>query len=181
MGKRKPAPSNNKVRSFGCSQAVIRVVLLAFLWWILVGVDSEAWLIGIPVILSAALVSMMLAPRLGWKIRPIHAVRFLGFFLLAAVRGGIDVTSRAFHPRLPIQPGFITHYFRLPTKSSRVFMTDVASLLPGTLSAGLEDECLVIHVLDSALPVEKSMQDLESRVAELFGERLVEKKSEGDN
>jgi multicomponent Na+:H+ antiporter subunit E len=178
MGNRGTETPGNKERIFFIRQAALRIALLAFLWWILVGLDGEGWIIGIPVILSAAVVSMMLAPKLGWRFRPIKAVWFLGYFVWSALRGGIDVTSRAFHPSLPINPGFITHYFRLPKSSSRVFLADVASLLPGTLSAGLEDQCLVIHVLDCNLPVEQSMEELEIRVAALFGETLSDKKKE---
>jgi multicomponent Na+:H+ antiporter subunit E len=174
MGKRKPASTGEESRKNRPAQAVVRAALFAFLWWILVGLDAEAWLIGIPVILSATFVSLVIAPELGWRVRPIRAILFFGYFIWSALRGGIDVTSRAFRPSLPIKPGFITHYFRLPNSSSRVFLTDVASLLPGTLSAGLEDDCLVIHVLDLDLPVEQSMKDLEVRVAALFGEPLAE-------
>jgi multicomponent Na+:H+ antiporter subunit E len=173
MGKNISGSTNQKAVS-QVGQAIIRASLLAFLWWILVGLDGEAWLIGIPVILTATAVSMMIAPVLGWKIRPIKAMIFLGYFVWSAIKGGIDVTSRAFRPSLPIKPGFITHYFRLPPGSSRVFMADVASLLPGTLSSGLEEDCLVIHALDLDLKVEESMRDLENRVASLFGLHLRE-------
>jgi multicomponent Na+:H+ antiporter subunit E len=176
MGKFSRSPSNGLLNLVG--RGVIRASLFAGLWWILVGLDEEAWIIGIPVILTATAVSMMVSPVLGWRFRPFQAIRFFGYFLVSAIKGGVDVTSRAFHPRLPIKPGFITHYFRLPPGSSRVFMADVASLLPGTLSSGLEDECLVIHAIDLDLPVEASMKDLESRVAHLFGFKLADRKKE---
>lgn len=178
MGKKKSGATFQNGCSYQVGQAFIRASLIAFLWWILVGLDEEGWIVGIPVILAATLVSLMMAPVLAWKFRPIQAISFFGFFVVSALKGGVDVTSRAFHPRLPIKPGFITHYFRLPPGSSRVFMADVASLLPGTLSSGLEDECLVIHALDLDLPVEESMKDLETRVADLFGLGLAEPKKE---
>jgi multicomponent Na+:H+ antiporter subunit E len=179
MGKKIPDSIKQKGCSYSIGQLIVRTALLAFLWWILVGMDVEGWIVGIPVILAAALISLVLTPVIGWRFRPFQAIRFLGYFIWSALKGGVDVTSRAFHPNLPIKPGFITHYFRLPPGSPRVFMADVASLLPGTLSSGLEDKCLVIHALDMELPVEESMDELESRVADLFGVGLAERRKEG--
>jgi multicomponent Na+:H+ antiporter subunit E len=46
------------------------------------------------------------------------------------------------------------------------------SLLPGTLSTELRDDCLCLHVLDARLPVEADLRQVEIRVADLFGVSL---------
>jgi multicomponent Na+:H+ antiporter subunit E len=48
-------------------------------------------------------------------------------------------------------------------------MADTVTLLPGTLSANLEDHVLVVHVLNAGAPNREVLEDLEQRVADLFG------------
>ena len=47
-------------------------------------------------------------------------------------------------------------------------MANVVSLLPGTLSADIDGDGLVVHALDGRLPVTEQLAVLESRVADLF-------------
>lgn len=152
----------------------MRFTLFGLLWAILIGSDWEGWLFGIPVITLATYISLTFVPRLAWKVRPFNLFRFLVYFIWHAFSGGIDVIYRAFHPHLPISPGFLNYEFRLPPGSARVFLTFVTSLLPGTLSSFLKEEQLVIHALDINLPVSQQVLKLEEQVAKLFGIRLLE-------
>ena len=56
----------------------------------------------------------------------------------------------------------------LPDGAPRLFMANVVSLLPGTLSVELSGDCLKVHVLDATAPVFDELRRLESRVADLF-------------
>lgn len=94
---------------------------------------------------------------------------FAPFFLVQSLRGGVDVARRALHPRLPLNPCLVRYPLCLEEVPAQVFMANVVSLLPGTLSADLEDSVLTVHALDCALPVTEQLQALESRVARLFG------------
>jgi multicomponent Na+:H+ antiporter subunit E len=145
-----------------------RMLVLAALWWVLLSGDGASWLVGGPVVIVAALVSCRLAPELRWRFSPTGAMRFAGFFLWRSLCGGVDVARRAFHPRLPLRPRFLTYPFRLPPGGARVFMANVISLQPGTLTAELGPNELTVHVLDADAPVVADLQTLEKRVAVLF-------------
>jgi multicomponent Na+:H+ antiporter subunit E len=93
---------------------------------------------------------------------------FLPFFCLQSLRGGVDVAWRAFHPGLPIHPCLVHYPLRLRETPARVFMANVVSLLPGTLSADIDGDSLIVHALDGRLPVAEQLAVLESRVANVF-------------
>jgi len=127
----------------------------------------DSWRVGVPVVLFATLISVLLLPPFSWSLTGI--VRFVPFFLWRSLYGGMDVARRALHPRLPISPGMIDHRWRLPPGLPRVFMANTVSLLPGTLSAELDDEGLRVHVLDRTGEFASELTMIEARVAGLFG------------
>lgn len=139
------------------------------LWWGLGGDDPLWWWAGLPTVGLAVVVSLALSPgpwRLRWN--PGGLARFVPFFLFQSLRGGLDVARRTLHPRLPLNPSLVCYPLRLEESPAQVFMANVVSLLPGTLSADLEGSVLTVHALDIGLPVTEQLQALESRVARLF-------------
>jgi len=142
-------------------------VLLALMWLALNG--TERWYAGVLVSLAGAAMAAWLAVNRPYPLVARQVVVFIGFFLLGSLRGGIDVAWRALHPRLPIDPQFRRFPLDLPQGQPRTVMVSVLSLMPGTLSAELEDDgtTLVVHALtDSALT---SVTTLEARIQALFG------------
>ena len=153
-----------------------RTVLFTLLWWILTEGAMNSWLAGALVIVFAVLASRALLPGVSWALPGI--VRFVPFFLWRSLYGGADVARRALHPRLPISPGLLDYRWRLPPGLPRVFMANTVSLLPGTLSAELDDAHLRVHVLDETGAFAAELQVVEARVAKLFGLSLIADESE---
>ncbi len=154
----------------------LRAVLFALLWWILTDGAMGSWLVGVPVILFSTLVSVVFLPPFSWSL--IGLARFVPFFLWHSLRGGVDVARRALHPQLPISPGMFDYRFRLPPGPSQVFMANTVSLLPGTLSAGLDEDLLCVHVLDETSAFAEELKVLEMYVAGVFGLDLAGSRSE---
>jgi multicomponent Na+:H+ antiporter subunit E len=149
----------------------LRAALFALVWWILTGGATDSWLVGAPVVLFATLVSVVLLPPFSWSLTGI--IRFVPFFLWRSLCGGADVARRALDPRLPISPGMYHHRWRLPPGLPRVFMANTVSLLPGTLSAEMDEEYVHVHVLDQTRAFASELAMIEVRVARLFGLNLV--------
>jgi len=105
-------------------------------------------------------------------------LQFIPFFLWRSLVGGVDVARRAFHPRLPISPGMAVHRWRLPPGLPRTLMANTVSLLPGTLSTGLDERQLHVHVLDQTGSFVAELIMIEQRVAKLFGLHLMNDRSE---
>ncbi len=145
-----------------------RLAAFAGLWLIIAGNDPRAWLIGAPAALMATWASAHLATRHRWQLSPLGAVRFLGFFLLESLRGGLDVAVRVFSPGLRISPGFSTYDCRLPAGLPRTLFTSCICLLPGSLPAELQDDRLWVHRLDAASPLQEQLGRLECVIARMF-------------
>ncbi len=147
---------------------VLRILLFALIWWALTDGEAESWRVGLPTVFISVFVSMLLTnhPPNRWKVLSI--VRFMGFFASASVRGGIDVARRAFHPRMPLKPDWVNYPLKLKHPSARLLLANTISLLPGTLSADLQDNQIKVHVLDSDQPILTELQALESAIGALF-------------
>lgn len=94
------------------------------------------------------------------------------FFLIRSLLGGADVAWRAFHSGMPIAPDLIEYPLRLPPGLPQVFMANTVSLLPGTLSASLNQGIQKLHVLDGRNGVLAELEAVEQRVARMFGTYL---------
>jgi multicomponent Na+:H+ antiporter subunit E len=147
-----------------------RVVLFAVLWWALTDGATGAWLFGIPVILLGAWTSLLL-----WTRQPLSLfglARFLPYFVLQSLAGATDVARRALDPAMPLCPGLVRHRLRLPAGAARIGLANVISMLPGTLSADLAGDEVLVHALDTRNDVHAMVLDLEPRIAAVFGVAL---------
>jgi len=154
---------------------LIRVGLFTLFWWILTDGDSSSWLVGLPTIALAVIVSCYFLPQTSIVVTAIP--KFSLFFLNHSLRGGFDVAWRAFHPKLPLTPDVIEYPLQLPHELSRIFMVNIVSLLPGTLSAGLEHDVLKVHVLDANTNFVAELELLEKNVAGLFKPSTLSRES----
>lgn len=150
-----------------------RAAALAGLWVLLSRGDASSWIVGVPAIAAATAVSLCLLPASTWTVRWRGVARFVPYFVWHSLRGGFDVARRALHPQLPLSPILVEYTLRLPPGPARVFLACTNSLLPGTLSAELHDERLVVHALSGSRDaVRSAVHELEARVADLFAVAL---------
>ena len=148
-------------------RAFVLLLAYSFVWYVLTGSDRTSWIIGLPVVLLAAAVSLFLRPRTLLVVNPLSALLFIPYFIFFSILSGIDVLRRTFSPGPRINPGILSYRTRLQG-SSRILLVNVISLLPGTLSADLKGAEISIHVLDTTIPVQKNIENLESRIAQIF-------------
>jgi multicomponent Na+:H+ antiporter subunit E len=145
---------------------VFRTALLALCWWAITEGDRDALAIGGVAVAAALLLSLRLHAPVCFALPGL--LRFLPLFLWRSLAGGVDVARRAFAPALPLAPALIEYRTRLPAGLPRVFLANVISLLPGTLSADLRDEILCLHVLSRDSVDEDGLRRLEQAVQRIF-------------
>jgi multicomponent Na+:H+ antiporter subunit E len=167
-----PAVSTN----FQLRRCLVRLVWMALLWLGLNGLDGHSWIVGGPVILAAAWISVQLLPAASWRWSPQGALAFAGYFLRESVRGGWDVARRAISARLTLSPAIVCHTFQLPTGPARLFFCSAISLLPGTAVVAIAESSVCVHVLDNSTAVKEELHKLEQRVGTLFGLELTKEK-----
>jgi multicomponent Na+:H+ antiporter subunit E len=158
-------------RSFPPAAAYARrlAVFLA-LWLIIAG--PGAWIVGLLAAGLAAHVSLRLQPARLSGIRLLRAATLAPGFFWASFLGGLDVIRRAFHPRMPLNPGWIIYRSRLSSSGARVALGSDLSLMPGTLAAGGQGELLYIHCLDVDQAVGSQIAREERRVGQSTGQNV---------
>ena len=98
--------------------------------------------------------------------RPWQVVAFLAHFLRGSALGGIDVALRALRPGRHIDPCFIEYPLQVPPGQPRTLLVSAISLMPGTLTAELREDTLLVHLLSPHMSGE--IEALEHRVLQLF-------------
>lgn len=147
--------------------AVLRqAAMLVGLWLVLTGADIGSLVVGFPAVLLATLASRRLVARK--RVNFASLLAFLPFFLLRSLAAAFDVARRTFAPRLLISPGLVSYDISLRQGLSRVVFMNTVSLLPGTLSAALEDDRLTVHVLDAGRDHPGELARLEKIMARIF-------------
>lgn len=149
-------------------RGLLYVIVFSLFWWLLTEGVAYSWWFGVPVVIVAALIATKLE-------NPDHSIQmaavpaFLWHFLSRSVVAGLDVAYRTLHPKLPLQPGLIEYKLQLASGRPQTFFAGVISLLPGTLSASLQENTITLHVLDTSEDLAASLLQTEKVVARLFG------------
>lgn len=153
--------------SFPAAAYARRFAICFALWLVIAG--PETLLIGVLAAALATHVSVRLLPPQTTALRPLRLIRQLPGFFWASFLGGLDVIRRAFHPRMPLDPGWIVHSSRLPSSGARVALGSDLSLMPGTLSAGGSGQAIYIHCLDVGQAIDSQVDREENLIADSIG------------
>lgn len=158
------------MKSTRSPQALLRqgsywLLVYAALWLLLSG--ASGWAFGLICALAATGLSLWLKlPPVG--LRLVYLPRLLLFFLHETLMGAWDVARRALHPKLPLDPAWVTHSLDCANPRVRLLLSAMVGLMPGTLSTHIEEDTLHLHILDQRqawrLPVEK----METHLARLL-------------
>ena len=143
-----------------------RLVFFALLWIILSGDPGrEPFIAGLG-ILAATLTSMALWPKDPVKIRWRGLPPLVIYFLWSSLKGGVDISSRALRPSMPLRTGFIEFQSKLTSEIHLVVFAWMISLMPGTACVILQNKSrLTVHVVDSETYDVAALQDLEIKIA----------------
>ncbi|RAI59202.1 Na+/H+ antiporter subunit E [Roseicella frigidaeris] len=137
------------------------------LWLALDGGTQAADLaIGLLAAALATRASLALSPPVPRRLAPLAMLRLGLSVLRASLVAGLDTARRALDPRLPIRPGEAAVPFGLPPGPARDQFRLLASLQPGTLPVAVDpDGRLLVHALDTRLPVERETRAVEALFA----------------
>lgn len=169
-GESPPPDSPARIATAGdrLRSAAFTALVLSLLWLGLTGGGAEAWAFGIPAILAGIALVQMFPPATRWRLSPMGTLRFVLWFAWQSVLGSVDVAARALAWRVRVRPTFRHYHTALPEGAPRLVFANAITLLPGTMSAGMNGTALVIHMLDRGADLEAELGALERRVAALF-------------
>jgi multicomponent Na+:H+ antiporter subunit E len=149
---------------------ITRFVLWYGVWLILAGWSSWNAVVGIPAAALATWAGMILLPA-GRRWNFLCVFRYAVGFVWQSVVAGVDVAWRVFQPRMPLHPGIVRVAPRIPAGSGRLLFRAIASLQPGSLACGVDDEgYLLFHCLDTREDVEGVLSRAQDELAKLWQE-----------
>lgn len=119
-------------------------------WLVLSGWSPMDAVIGIPAAALAAWASVVLLPPVGRRLAMWRVARYAAKFVWQSVVAGGDVAWRVFQPRMRLHPGIVRVASQFPAGSERLLFLGLASLQPGSLACGVDEEGrLLFHCLDT--------------------------------
>lgn len=148
--------------------AASRALLAGLGWWVISEGQVAALPAGAAAVVLAVGLSLILAPRIQYRVRPWGLLLFLGYFLGHSLLAGLDVARRILHPAMPITPVIERVPLSLDSGPQRWLLANVLSLLPGTLSVAFEGDMLLLHCLSHSDDRVKDVRAVEHRVARVF-------------
>ncbi|UCN00879.1 Na+/H+ antiporter subunit E [Sulfurimonas sp. SWIR-19] len=148
-----------------------RVFLFLVIWLILTEGNPASFWIGIPAVLLSACISLVLLPPVFWNFTAL--LRFIPFYLIRSLLGGVDVMLRVFHPDLPINPGLVEYKLHIRKPIEQDMIVNVLNLLPGTLSVNIKNDLLLIHVLDIGKNIKKELALIEEYIHNIFSKKTA--------
>jgi multicomponent Na+:H+ antiporter subunit E len=148
-----------------------RFVMWYGVWLVLAGWSPWNAVVGLAAAALAAWACVILLPPAGRRLSIPRVLRYAVGFVWQSVAGGIDVAWRVFQPRMPLHPGIVKVAPRLPAGPGRLLFQGMASLPPGSLACGVdEDGYLLFHCLDTREDVEGALCRAQDELAELWKE-----------
>lgn len=150
---------------------ILRFVILLGLWIVFDGVKLEGLAIGAMAAALAAWVSLRLLPPSSKRLRIFPLLSLGVHFLWSSIVAGVDVAWRAFQPRMPLRPGFVTCDCGIPPSTMRDLFLSMVSLMPGSVPVADEGGRIVMHCLDTEQPVAAQFADNEARLRRALEDR----------
>ena len=90
------------------------------------------------------------------------------------LQSGFHLSAVILHPALPIDPKLIRYRTDLREEAGIVLLGNSITLTPGTITAEVNSQELVVHAMDDQSADDVSSQRLEQKIASLFAEKGTE-------
>jgi multicomponent Na+:H+ antiporter subunit E len=153
---------------------LIRLCVFLAFWIVLAGADPVGLLVGLATAAAAAGMSLRLLPPSSRRLRIFPLASLGRHFIWGSIVAGVDVAWRAFHPRLPVRPGFVSYACRLPQGTTRDLFLAMTSLMPGSLPTEVDERGVVLmHCLDTEQPLADQMAEHEARLLRALEQRAA--------
>lgn len=144
--------------------SIVFVVLWAGFHWY----DPASWTVGVPMALIGGALTLFLPPSERLRLSTLGMLHFAKFAVVGILRGAVDVSRRSLSPQT-LRPGCFDWRTHLPEGRPRQLFAVAITLLPGTLTARIEGDVLMVHALDLSDATRVELAALETHIAKLYG------------
>ena len=146
-----------------------------FLIWLLLSASFNLFHVGLGLV-AAFGVAWLNTDRSASRFT-ILRLRIVWYFLWLVGRilqSGFHLSVLILHPALPIDPKLIRYRTKLREEAGIVLLGNSITLTPGTITAELTSQDLVVHAMDDNSAADVTSQRLEQQIDGLFGEKGME-------
>ena len=160
--------------NFSYYQTLCLKTLGFFLIWLLLSESFDMFHVGLGLV-AASGVAWFNTDRSTSRFT-ILRLRIVWYFLWLVGRilqSGFHLSVLILHPALPIDPKLIRYRTKLREEAGIVLLGNSITLTPGTITAELNSQDLVVHAMDDKSAHDVTSLRLERQIAGLFGEKGI--------
>ncbi|MEO2048260.1 MAG: Na+/H+ antiporter subunit E [Pirellulales bacterium] len=154
---------------------LILKTLVFFLIWLLLSESFDLFHMGLG-LLAAFGVAWLNTDRASsrsaipqWRI-----VWYFPWLVGRILQSGFHLSVLILHPALPIDPKLFRYRTKLREEASIVLLGNSITLTPGTITAEINSQELVVHAMDDKSADDVTSHRLEQQIAGLFAEKGTE-------
>ena len=139
-----------------------------FVFWILLSGSFELIHLGLGLIFSFAVAWVnsghsLFVPKLRLWLR---VLLYLPWLFYKIIQSSLNLSRLILHPALPIDPQLISVKSKLRHHAAIVLLGNSLTLTPGTITAEVDRNNLIIHSIDKGDDV--AIKQIESKIADIF-------------
>jgi multicomponent Na+:H+ antiporter subunit E len=144
--------------------------MVLFAFWILLSASFEWIHLGLGLLFSFAVAwsnagHSTFVPKFRlWS----RVILYFPWLFYKIVQSSLHLTKLILHPALPIDPQLISVESKLNHHAAVVLLGNSITLTPGTITAEVDHNKLIVHALDKVLSEDVTSKQIESKIAEIF-------------
>ena len=93
---------------------------------------------------------------------------YLPWLFYKIIQSSLHLSRLILHPALPIDPQLISVESKLRHNAAVVLFGNSITLTPGTITAEVDRNNLIVHAMDKALSEDFESKEMESKIADIF-------------
>jgi multicomponent Na+:H+ antiporter subunit E len=143
-----------------------------FVFWVLLSGSFEWIHLGMGLIFSftAAWLNSGHSPFVPKFRLWLNIIFYIPWLFYKIIQSSLHLTKLILHPALPIVPRLIYVESKLRHHAAIVLLGNSITLTPGTITAEVERNNLIVHAMDNVSSGEADIKEMESKIAEIFKE-----------
>jgi multicomponent Na+:H+ antiporter subunit E len=152
------------------SKFFISKAMVLFVFWILLSASFEWIHLGLGLIFSFAVAwsnagHSTFVPKFRlWS----RILLYFPWLFYKIVKSSLHLSKLILHPALPIDPQLISVESELNHHAAVVLLGNSITLTPGTITAEVDRNKLIVHALDKALSEDVTSKKIELKIAKIF-------------
>ena len=151
--------------------------MVLFVFWVLLSASFD-WVhlgLGLVFSFSVAWINSGHSPFVPKFRLWLRILLYLPWLFYKIIESSLHLSKLILHPALPIDPQLISVKSKLRQNAAVVLFGNSITLTPGTITAEVDLNTLIVHSIDKALSEDfESSKEMESKIADIFKDEALD-------